>query len=229
METRKDATAAEMKEPKERAIRFSDLEISAILAGRKTQTRRAIQLSPSVNAIKAEPCNSPGCGIGWHFLRADGKCEWHIKPPYKVGERLWVREVFMHFEQARTMRSTNGGPFIPTDDVISGGYGYRVDLDSCGQVPVTDETGTCLRTPKGNWRPSIFMPRVASRITLEIKDVHVERLQDISEDDAWEEGVTVEGFEYATQVFRELWDKINGKKHPWSSNPFVWCISFTTI
>ena len=80
------------------------------------------------------------------------------------------------------------------------------------------------------WRPSIFMPRAASRITLKVTGVRVERLQDISEEDAQAEGVDFLPLAPAALTHRTsysgLWDKINGKKHPWSSNPWVWCIEF---
>ena len=91
------------------------------------------------------------------------------------------------------------------------------------------------------WKPSIFMPRWASRITLEITGVRVERLQDISEEDALTEGCenylcggydfSYHGYECKPAVanYRRLWDSINGKKYPWKSNPLVWVISFRRI
>jgi len=85
------------------------------------------------------------------------------------------------------------------------------------------------------WKPSIFMPRWASRITLEIESVWVERLMDISEDDARAEGVDLNGFKSRTEgisgrehriAFSGLWDSINGKTYPWSTNCWVWKIQF---
>jgi hypothetical protein len=99
------------------------------------------------------------------------------------------------------------------------------------------------------WKPSIFMPRAASRITLEVTGVRVERLNSISEEDAIDEGIrsfTKDGSLYkhcwgdmgmpwrdmpytAKEAYQILWDKINAKKCPWDSNPWVWCVSFRRV
>lgn len=92
------------------------------------------------------------------------------------------------------------------------------------------------KNDKVNWRPSIFMPRWASRITLEITDIRVERLQDISEDDAAEEGSVMVAPDYLDgnpneyrETFKELiWKKINGADS-WENNPWVWCVTFLVI
>jgi hypothetical protein len=83
------------------------------------------------------------------------------------------------------------------------------------------------------WRPSIYMPRWASRITLEVTGVRVERLQNISEVDCAAEGIpialsgtTCAEFGMGQRFFRELWDSINAKRAPWKSNPWVWVIEF---
>jgi hypothetical protein len=98
------------------------------------------------------------------------------------------------------------------------GYIYRAD-DVAGHID-------------SGWRPSIFMPREACRLRLEVTDVRVQRLQDISEQDAKAEGVPTRtytdgrGFEPATLGFRYLWDSINAKRAAWDSNPWVWALTF---
>jgi len=118
----------------------------------------------------------------------------------QVGDRLWVRESFI----------------LGTDPVSK----VTVPVWKCGYEGDV--------TPR--WRPSIHMPRKYSRITLEITGVSVERLQEISEKDAKAEGAgcSLAGILPAThrECFKNLWDSINGKAHPWESNPWVWKIEF---
>lgn len=92
---------------------------------------------------------------------------------------------------------------------------------------------------KDTWRPSIHMPRWASRITLEVTAVRVERLQNISEEDSLADGIDVpknltEAFERGEYLghrnrFMQLWESNSGNKHPWASNPWVWVIEFRRI
>ena len=80
---------------------------------------------------------------------------------------------------------------------------------------------------KLKWKPSLFMPRWASRLTLEIVNVCVERLQEISEDDAFAEGVnTGDWLGDPVGEYAKLWDSINAKRAPWASNPWVWVVEF---
>ena len=128
-----------------------------------------------------------------------GKC------PYgQVGDRLWVRETWYCDD------------YTTAQDIMSRGEGlYYRAAEKHPEIFY-------------KWKPSVFMPRWASRITLEIIDVRVERLQDITEEDAIKEGVTLTGETFYESFFR-LWNKINGKKYPWASNPWVWCISFKRV
>jgi hypothetical protein len=135
--------------------------------------------------------------------------------PYgQPGDRLWVRETWK-----------------PMNDLKGGGI-PRWGI-TCGEGCTWKEG---CPDQSGPWKPSIFMPRWASRITLEIMDIRVERLQEITEEDALKEGCEREmvadgsswgaGLIDAVENFEKLWDSINGKKYPWSSNPWVWVISF---
>jgi hypothetical protein len=176
---------------KEHPILFSSEMVMAILEGRKTQTRRA---------IKRQPIYLEGV---WIWRRTEWLDDKIIDPspldlcPYGYpGDQLWVREAWAPqvLEDGRKYKSG--------DSVI-----YRADF--CGEA---------LDYP---WRPSIFMPRWASRIMLEIVNIRVERVQQIGGTDAFAEG----GF--TVTQFIELWDKLNAKRYfLWESNPWVWVIEF---
>lgn len=208
---------------KERPILFSAPMINALLQGRKTMTRRAVNPQPPT---KPMPCHYSKTG----WAESDGdtgcQCSKPVRYPYGwPGERLWVRETFTLGDKEPC-------------DCISGGV--------CQHRPAVH-----FRADWGGieddviWRPSIFMPRWASRITLEISDVRVERLQEISEEDAIAEGMREFGttgmFGYdlkgtpgpmvggtAREAFALLWEKINGPGS-WAANPWVWCVSFVRI
>lgn len=133
-----------------------------------------------------------------------------ICPYGGIGDHLWVRETWT--------QDGRGGQDAQGRDAVY----YRADM------PHHD-------TWAGTWKPSIFMPRWASRITLEITDIRVEYLQSISEEDAQAEGVqpiyNPHGGSTITPYwhgFRELWSKINGKES-WDNNPLVWAISFRKV
>lgn len=211
--------------PRERPILFSGEMVRALLAGRKTQTRRIVTV-PWRGPKRARPYEpywadvdgvlmmdddafEDGGGRGW--IRHD---EYVVSPYGSVGDRLWVRETW-------------GG-----DDCC--GYAYRADHPDWAHFEGDGEQ------PDSPWRPSIFMPRKASRILLEITGVRIERLQDISEEDARAEGVTTGELQPARingqvgqvaifdprKAFAVLWDQINGKRAPCSSNPWVWVLTF---
>lgn len=210
---------------RERPILFSGEMVRKLLSGAKTQTRRVVKLSdPSQTYATFDDDNWP--------LTADECGEWHRDScPYgTVGDRLWVRETWCPlnacYEGApRRMKLPAGGkgviPSYRADHLNPEGDGYPLE-----------------------WRPSIFMPRWASRLTLEITEVRVERLQAISEEDARDEGCpgtnvcwsspyingahTNDG-ELPSEEFKRLWDSINGKSYPWKSNPRVWAISFKRL
>lgn len=186
---------------KERPILFNSSMVKAILAGTKTQTRRIVKPQPDVVHEN----------IVAHFTPDDqklGRIGKVITCPFgQVGDQLYVRETWLQ-------------PCL--EPLI-----YRADdwakklVEDCKLNPYM---------PQLKWTPSIHMPRWASRIQLEITNIRVERLNDISEQDALDEGYP---FQAATTTsiidwFREIWESINGAGS-WNANPWVWVIEFKVI
>jgi hypothetical protein len=139
----------------------------------------------------------------WQGFRMIWDAETLGKPPHQIGNRFWVRETW-----------------LKADD----GFHYRVDA--------TPESERLRRDYGYKWYSPIFMPREASRIVLEVKNVRIERLQDITEDDARAEGVTRTDYRILDDktAFALLWDRIN-KKHGyhWDKNPWVYVITFERV
>lgn len=209
----------------ERPIIFSGEMVRAILDGRKTQTRRVIKPQPYEVSNRGEIAASGNRMPGLIRLRQTDDClsTWEDACPYgRPGDRLWVRETWATVLDNLVMRSECDLAYRATDP----------DWSNCDVF---------------RWRPSIHMPRWACRLTLEITDVRVERLQDISEQDAEAEGAEPLTVDDATPDERELldlplmedrnpyrngfavlWDSINGKRPgcDWQSNPFVWAVTF---
>lgn len=216
---------------KERPIIFSGAMIRQILTGNKTQTRRVVKPQPIFErgawSVPGFFCNTES-GFKESLLNSSFTC------PYgKPGDRLWVRESFR-------VETDGDGQHISFVADGSGFYDPRISLKWTHEQAVA--FGDVVNGPYA--RPSIHMPRWASRITLEITNVRVERLQDISADDVTAEGVGEafskfktfsvatdrQAWESATvRMFSHLWDKINGKKHPWASNPWVWVVEFKIV
>ncbi|EKN3337272.1 hypothetical protein QK138_001001 [Yersinia enterocolitica] len=195
---------------KEKGILFNAEMVQAILSGRKTQTRRIISektlhlFDVAASAGECHPLELCDERSQSYYLE--------FCPLGKPGDQLWVRECFSDLEDFDFFN-----PSVP--DVIPG-YWYWADGN-----------------PEwGNWtkpKPSIHMPRRASRINLLITGVRVERLQDISEQDARAEGVKAwrgpaEELVGGKLAFFELWDSIYGQKEGenWQANPWVWVINF---
>lgn len=204
---------------KERPILFSAPMVRALLAGTKTQTRRVVKRP--LMCLCNHPIEHHIEHQGWTTL---GACapfqrDWFASPcPYgQPGDRLWVRETWQH----------SNHPYGPADESCA--IFYRADYwdDPHGMDGE--------KSPEGKyreWRPSIHMFRWASRILLEIVSVRVERLHDISEADALEEGITYNDIPNngldpmrARTWYRRLWDSINGPGS-WDANPFVWVVEF---
>jgi len=214
---------------KERPILFSAPMVRALLEGRKTQTRRVMKPRPPGDLMHVVRLTSRAF---FRFYGDDHSAFAYDCPYGQPGDRLWVRETFY----CDDFRYPDG----PKDELRER-LEYRAD-HRCANweagCPCRDDQG------RGGWRPSIHMPRWASRITLEVTDVRVERLQDISEEDAKAEGAEFHdgrevghsgwrhdchhGFVYATarEGFAALWDSINGPDS-WKANPWVWAITFS--
>jgi len=183
-------------------IIFSTPMVQAILDGKKTQTRRVIKIDDA-------PENWKISIAGTSIVRTE---PYDVKlPRYAAGDILWVRETFCEVPYEHNHVPIKGGHItIPK-------YAYKADSE---------------RDYTGIWKPSIHMPREAARIFLRVKTVRVERLQDITEEDAKAEGVICgQGQKRwtARSAFMDLWDRINGKKNPWESNPWVWVCEFEKI
>ncbi len=207
---------------KERPILFSTPMVRAILAGTKTQTRRVVKAAPPPGAQRVI---RPFAGVRLQWAATDphdmeqGQLVLGDVPRYpygQPGDRLWVREAW------RAVWSSDHEP--PRNFDESYRFWYEAD--------------TPLQDGYGKLRPSIHMPRCASRITLEVTGVRVERLQDISEADALAEGIErcqdgkfpnyLSPSGYAgnpVASYRTLWESINGTGS-WDANPWVWVVEF---
>lgn len=204
---------------KDHPIIFSAPMVRAILEGKKTQTRRIVKPQPDRIIGKYPAIDDFG------DLEA-------IRCPYgQPGDRLWVRETWAYVDNSEFDEPNY--------------YDYKADSGAKypGQWP---EEFTRDEVPENvRWRPSIHMPRAASRILLEVADVRVERLQEISEQDAIEEGVELVASgpvlgdfyrHYADpergldpqSSFETLWQSLHGPES-WDANPWVWVITFKRL
>ena len=202
----------------QKPILFSTPMVRAILDDRKNVTRRVVKPQPPTSLSKVIDS-----GI-WTFTCSNPGEEW--KCPYgQPGDLLWVRETFAIIDDREF-----GGKRYPQ---------YKVDRPNDaypGDWPEEEARGNP-DAPK--WKPSIFMPKKYARIWLEITGVRVERLQDITYAEVIAEGLTWlltdeqqtdgEHRRGGIRAFKRLWDSINGKKHPWESNPYCWVIEFRRI
>lgn len=226
---------------REKPILFSSEMVRAILDGRKTQTRRIIKPQPCVDLERGySPCGiidgkfvfRTTLGYSNHFEAI------YLKPKYQVGDRLWVRE------NIKTI-------CYPYRDGKNR-YGYGEQLI---EYVADGQTEKCPDAQDEWWRhnwhvrssttiPSIHMPRWASRITLEVTNIRVERLQDISELDALAEGVDGERLVHGKlngvegdfvegscrEGYKALWNSINTKRgYGWEADPWVWVVEFKRI
>ncbi|MBY0438575.1 MAG: hypothetical protein K2W80_10315 [Burkholderiales bacterium] len=203
--------------PRERPIIFSAPMVRAILNGSKTQTRRIVKPQPVIRD------GEPVWPIGTKRPRGRG---FEDCPYGQPGDRLWVRET--HGVADRWLHDCETNP----PRCIA----YRADLSARNFDPPYVPNTASWGWAGMKWRPSIHMPRWASRITLEVTGVRVERLQDISEADAIAEGVVQAPYGWwsgfpgsssptAKGAYALLWDSINGPGS-WDANPWVWVVEF---
>lgn len=236
-------------------ILFSGPMVLALLAGLKTQTRRVVTApkcctvhgrSPHFDRAWVDngpsPAGNPGPYLKLPYSGGDfggDECVERVYPRWFVGDRLWVRETFAEIED----------PDAPEHDKAI--YRATHPLASDGHTPM----GIVIEGACGfQWSPSIFMPRWASRITLEVIELRLERVQDISEEDAKSEGIqqsqcsggrdgrywcgaphpahgAPKQFNTPVEAFASLWDSINGGRpwKCWDDNPWVFAITFRRV
>jgi hypothetical protein len=201
---------------KQRPILFNTEMVQAILAGRKTQTRRVVKPQPELTESGFK-WKGFYYGTGSSDERTNRNFAHAACPHGKVGDVLWVRETL---EQ-----SVTGGALYRAGGKVGESLAENEFLN-------WDDFSTTQKVI-----PSIHMPKDAARIWLRIKDVRVERLQDISGSDCGSEGMQVTGLTLSSievhwdelkRQFKSLWQSINGEKS-WSENPFVWVIEFERI
>lgn len=211
---------------KERGIIFNSEMVRAILDGRKTQTRRIINPQPELTQKSGFKWKGSLFGAG-SDNRETNRNFAHKKCPFgKVGDRLWVRETWQ-------------GPLVDyaeADKLFKDPEPYQ-KIENCvykADGIAAPEYTDCDDNLRQGWRPSSNMPRWASRITLEITGVRVERLQAASDDDFKAEGYPLEreltgGSTDAFCWFRHLWDSVSKPDCNFESNPWVWVIEFKRV
>lgn len=202
---------------KERPILFSAPMVRALLAGTKTQTRRVVKPQPETADVENRRI-VPYIGAGDRLAR-------ELRCPYGgPGDHLWVREDhyrYGHWEPLPGVRTKTGRMkwrFVAETDEI------RFD------PPASFRKGRHTKdpeTPAWHKRLGRFMPRAFSRLTLELTEVRVERVQDMSEADAIAEGWMHPEIEPLVW-YRHLWESINGPGS-WGANPWVWVVSFRDV
>lgn len=199
-------------------ILFSTPMVQAILSGKKTMTRRIVKPQPG------EDCEAGKVPIilgneddwgKWYWDTEEGERILKFCPYGMPGDILWVRESFYdcsQVEQPPCDLDPSAQDYMPR-------FSYKADHDDWEEV---------------RWRPSIHMPKEACRLFLKVKSISIERLQDISEEDARSEGAGPATLHNQTgnythkYGFQRLWYEINGHES-WNANPWVWVIEFESV
>ena len=186
----------------ERPILFNAPMVRAILEGTKTQTRRVVR-----------PCKDAGigCELAPNELAGEVNAGDFLNALCQPGDRLWVRETWAHdassLEECRAKH----------EDIMGGGGFYGPYYRATEAAPDTL-----------HWRPSIHMPRWASRLTLQIESIRALRLHTLTFEDIIAEGAPFGNAATADDDFAVEWDAINARRGvPWTSNPWVWAVTFS--
>ena len=196
---------------RELPILFSGPMVKAIMEGWKTQTRRVINPQPYSSTAAVVPFGE----TEWVSRDVDGihnaNIRLRFKPRFLVGDRLWVKETWWASDGKAYYRAHYG----------AGEYPQAMDIDD-----------------GDHWKSGRFMFKKYARLWLSVSAVRAERLQDITENDCIAEGIEDIGQRvgrlngsYSTifSLYQALWHSINGKTHPWASNPWVWVYTFRRV
>ena len=219
---------------KEHPILFSSEMVRAILDGRKTQTRRIIKMPEGI----AEKYEYRGDDGGNELLPKEsghywinGYAMWRPNLKYQVGDRLWVRETFRYVRVGLGCGGSAVGVEYKTGDIKFNKRANKYTKQARNKEK---------RGHHAKWRPSIHMPRWAARIFLEITNIRVERVQDISLKEVISEGIKDTNkcvynddnvfkcnHHDTLDKFKNLWDSLNAKRgYGWDKNPWCWVIEF---
>jgi hypothetical protein len=212
---------------KERPILFSTPMVQAILEGRKTQTRRVIKPSryqrKYADGQLSETELNNAAKLSYEVMLGQNE---NTCPYGQIGNRLWVRETWAGQDFAVCCEDAK--PNYRGKD----GF-YHPVIHKAGK-----ENYAWGMSGEPKWHSGRFMFKISTRIWLEITEIRVQRLQEISEEDAVAEGTQsvtelkgkhVQAVWNERQVYKNIWDSINGKTHPWESNDWVWAISFKVM
>jgi len=222
---------------KTRPILFNADMVRALLDGSKTQTRRPMKNQPTTTTpdiLCSCSCTKTDAALSATWIDMNSDNDMFVSPHGKPGDLLYVRETFKCNGWATDLATI----FYKASE-------NKSYTEMCEQFPIVGKNPLAV---SNKWTPSIHMPRWASRLTLEITDVRVERVQDISEEDAKAEGIEIVGgfaslnpyrnyligkpgqmqqhCSYAPRSFQTLWDSIYSN---WNDNPWVWCAEFRVI
>jgi len=241
---------------KERPILYSTPMVQALLDGTKTQTRRVMVPQPQESySVDYGPCGATTRrSYGWEWkgrpddlgVQIPGDSIAGLCPHGLVGGRLWVRETWRTHERPEDhvdgVLFAADGSFVPiensreaADRWVAANHVREAQSTRAARFPMPTKRAT-------GWRPSIHMPRWASRITLEITDVRVERAMDISDEDIVSEGIAEyakgKGLVWSTPdrrraLWADLWDGVNlgrkGGDYAWDRDPWTWVIAFRRL